>query len=53
MPTKDELEAALAKAEKKIEKLQARVAELEATAPAPVGDADRVFGPDAVPLEQR
>jgi hypothetical protein len=53
MPTKDELEAALAKAEKKVTKLEERVADLEAGAPAPTADASPVFGGGAVPLEQR
>jgi BMFP domain-containing protein YqiC len=53
MPTKEELEKALAKAERKVEKLEARVAELESAAPAPVTDAAPVFGPGAIPLEAR
>ena len=54
MPTKDELEAALAKAEKKIAKLEAELGDLQASMKSSVPvDADRVFGPDAVPLEQR
>jgi hypothetical protein len=46
------LKVKLGKAEKKVEDLEAELALASSTASAPV-DADRVFGPDAVPLEQR
>lgn len=44
------LKTKLGKAEAKIAELEAELASASASAPQ---DADRVFGPDAVPLEQR
>ena len=55
--TKAELEKEIHGLKVKLGKAEAKVSELEAalqsaSSSAPV-DADRVFGPDAVPLEQR
>lgn len=55
--TKADLEKEIHSLKTKLGKAEAKVAELEAelasaASSAPV-DADRVFGPDAVPLEQR
>lgn len=44
------LKTKLGKAKAKIAELEARLATAESSAPS---DPDRVFGPDAVPLEQR
>jgi len=40
----------LGKAEAKVSELEAQLSTASSSAPV---DADRVFGPDAVPLEQR
>jgi hypothetical protein len=54
MPTKEELETALEKAERKIARLEGKVAELEiAAAAVQTPDDSPVFGLNAVPLEQR
>jgi len=55
--SKADLEKEIHSLKTKLGKAEAKVAELEAqletaASSAPV-DADRVFGPDAVPLEQR
>lgn len=44
------LKTKLGKAEKRVEELEAELASASSSAPT---DAERVFGPDAVPLEQR
>jgi hypothetical protein len=46
------LKVKLGRAESKVSELEAELAAVSSSASTPV-DADRVFGPDAVPLEQR
>jgi len=54
MPTKEELEKEIHGLKSKLGKAEARIEELESAQPAAAtGDPERVFGPDAVPLEQR